>query len=507
MKAYLMFRDRDFYLRADKPWNTDNLKQDLELDTLVSAMAQGDDFLFDVSMTALLTGLTEPSEILYRQDVLHDCIANEMIVRSLYDICVEVLEKQRKNSFGLCSSYPGSILHAAVDLMNIFVDMLKRLRAEADLHLAGFSSKGFLTLFTMLQRELSNDYFSDVKRYLKELRFGNGITMSATLGAGNKGQNYVLRLTDPAPPWWQWQEHLARRRSEFSFRIPERDEAGARALNDLESTGINLVANALAQSVEHIGSFFTMLRTELAFYVGCLNLRIRLLERRQPVCLPRPLDIVARDHSFKGLYEVCLALSLNTHVVGNEEALVGQELVVVTGANQGGKSTYLKSIGLAQLMMQAGMFVGAEDFHANVVGQIMTHYKREEDSSMRSGKFDEELARMAEIVSHARSGDLILFNESFAATNEREGSEIARQIIKALHERRIKVVFVTHLYDFAHSVYQANWERTTFLRAERKPDGERTFHLIEGEPLETSFGEDLYATALAGSQGRNTACT
>ena len=49
---------------------------------------------------------------------------------------------------------------------------------------------------------------------------------------------------------------------------------------------------------------------------------------------------------------------------------------------------------------------------------------------------------------------LVLFNELFSATNEREGSEIARQITSALLEKRIKIFFVTHLYDFAHSVYE-----------------------------------------------------
>jgi DNA mismatch repair ATPase MutS len=64
----------------------------------------------------------------------------------------------------------------------------------------------------------------------------------------------------------------------------------------------------------------------------------------------------------------------------------------LTGANQGGKSTFLHSIGLAQLMMQSGMFVGAERFEAAPCPALFTHYKREEDATMKSGKLDEELA-------------------------------------------------------------------------------------------------------------------
>jgi DNA mismatch repair ATPase MutS len=138
------------------------------------------------------------------------------------------------------------------------------------------------------------------------------------------------------------------------------------------------------------------------------------------------------------------------------------------------------------------MLVPAESFCANVCDGLITHYKREEDVTMSSGKLDEELNRMSDIVDHLTRNSMVLFNESFAATNEREGSEIARQIISALIEKRIKVFYVTHLYDFAHGFYDRKLADAIFLRAERQTDGERTFRVSEGEPLQTSYGKDLY---------------
>jgi DNA mismatch repair ATPase MutS len=101
-------------------------------------------------------------------------------------------------------------------------------------------------------------------------------------------------------------------------------------------------------------------------------------------------------------------------------------------------------VGLAQLMMQTGMFVAAESFSANMCPRLFTHFKREEDASMKSGKFDEELTRMSEIAKHLVPDSILLFNKSFAATNEREGSEIARQIVSALIEKGFKIFFVSH---------------------------------------------------------------
>ncbi|MGA7080991.1 MAG: hypothetical protein WBQ43_08565 [Terriglobales bacterium] len=134
---------------------------------------------------------------------------------------------------------------------------------------------------------------------------------------------------------------------------------------------------------------------------------------------------------------------------------------------------------------------GARSVKAEICSALFTHCKREEDRTMKSGKFDEELARMSEIAEHIVPNSMLLFNESFAATNEREGSEIATQIVRALLEKGMKVFYITHLYEFARGFFN-NKDKGVFLRAEREADGTRTFKLAEGEPLQTSYGQDLY---------------
>ena len=116
---------------------------------------------------------------------------------------------------------------------------------------------------------------------------------------------------------------------------------------------------------------------------------------------------------------------------------------------------------------------------------------------MRSGRLDEELGRMSEIVDAARPGSMVLANESFASTNEREGSEIARQIVLALTDSGVTVVYVTHLYDLAHGLFVKKLDSALFLRAEREDDTRRTFKVVEAEPLPTSYGVDLYRQIFA----------
>jgi DNA mismatch repair ATPase MutS len=491
MKAFLMHRDRDFELRRKLPYNDKALTQDMELDTLFNAMALDDKFLFEVVKPAVLSGLNNDLDtILYRQDVLKDCLKNPLVIKNVYDIAGESIEAEKKHYYGFFK-YPGSILHRSIEVLQIFVRLLKKLKGIADQHADKFESVGFTVFFAMLKKELSEEYFDSVQNHLNELKFRDGVLISAELGKGNKGKNYILRKAQSEKKGWLELLFL-KKPPVYTFSIHPRDETGTRALSELKDNGINLVANALAQSTDHILNFFVMLRIELAFYVGCLNLQGRLARIGVPISFPLPVPAGERRHSFNGLYDVCLALIKDQKIVGNDMNADNKGLAIITGANQGGKSVFLRSVGLSQLMMQCGMFVPAESFSSNVCDGLFTHYKREEDITMKSGKLDEELSRMSAIVDNLTPNSMVLFNESFAATNEREGSEIARQIVCALFENRIKVFYVTHLTEFARGFYDQRMESTIFLRAERRADGERTFKIIEGEPLQTSYGPDLF---------------
>lgn len=476
---------------AAAPGSDDVLTQDLELQTLWNAMAAGDEFLFEVARRGVLSSLSDPDAVVYRQRVLADCLEHPGTVRQLYELAIDALENERQVRSLWHLASPDSIISRSVQVLTLQVEILRRLRQVAEEHAGNFGSEGFRRFFAMLGEELSDDYLQTVEHHLRELEFKRGVLESAALGQGNKGRRYIVRTQREQ----RWTERLSfgTRSPGYTFMIPARDENGFRALEEIRGKGINRVADAVAQSADHVKSFFSMLRIELAFYLGCLNLRERLDAKGEPACFPVPLPAGQRTLAAEGIYDVCLTLHLPDRAVGNEVSADGKSLVMITGANQGGKSTLLRSLGLAHLMMQSGMFVGAQSFRAGVCAGVFTHYKREEDATMRSGKLDEELARMSEIAGQITPGSILLCNESFASTNEREGSEIARQVVHAMLDKQIKVFFVTHMYDLAHGFHAQRLDTALFLRAERQqPDGRRTFKLAEGEPLPTSYGEDSY---------------
>ncbi len=200
-------------------------------------------------------------------------------------------------------------------------------------------------------------------------------------------------------------------------------------------------------------------------------------------------------------YDLALATKLvasNAPVVCNGFCLKDPErILVVSGPNQGGKTTFARTFGQLHHLASLGCPVPAKAFRASVRERIFTHYKREEDATMESGKLEEELSRMSHIIDDIVPNALVLFNEFFASTNEREGAEIARQVVAALVEQRIEVFFVTHQYEFAHAFERESPLPVLFLRAEREPDGARTFRISPGRPLRTSYGKDLYKRIFA----------
>jgi hypothetical protein len=491
MKARLLFRDADVPPAWEPSGHDEDVIRDLGLDVLAEVMAGGDPLVRSVAFQCLLGERPSVEDVRHRQAIVRDSLEHPKEIRALYELAHLGAESKRRSHMGLIGQSSSSILYWAVGLLNELAGCLDQLRSYGEQHRTLFESEGLRNLMAMIERDLDADYIASVRDHLNRLRFPSGVHITAEVGEDGMGNGYVLRR--PKTVRWTWRSLVDWSRPDtFTYRLAERDDLGARTLGRLRSHGVNLVANAAAQSADHILDFFTRLRWEVAFYVGCVNLHDRLTARGSPVCFPDPEPADALTLDAEGLVDAGLALRSASGLVPNDMRATGKRLIMVTGANQGGKSTLLRAIGLAQLMTHAGMFVTADRYRVSVSSRLLTHYRREEDSALSHGKLDEELDRLSSLVDDAQPGCLMLFNESFASTNEREGSQVARGVIDALTESGVRVVFVTHLFTLAHELAEERPQDALFLRAERQPDGSRTFRLQPGVPEPTSYGKDLY---------------
>ena len=253
MKAFLMFRDRDFDPAQKLPPNAGDLVTDLGLDTLFDAMAAGDPFVREVAATGVLASLHRADEIAYRQAVLRDCLEHPNVVRELYRTALDGIEQERK-AYRYFRS-PDGILDSSGRVVDLLMTYLRRLREIADTSAHLFGSDGFGTFFRMLATDLDDDYFRTVDDQLKRLKFRQGVVVSARLGTGNAGVDLVLRRPpdDSGRSLRQW---LSRAEPEsLTLQIADQDDSGTQALSELRERGLNLVASAIAQSADHITAF------------------------------------------------------------------------------------------------------------------------------------------------------------------------------------------------------------------------------------------------------------
>ena len=237
---------------------------------------------------------------------------------------------------------------------------------------------------------------------------------------------------------------------------------------------------------------FRLLRRQAAFLYGCSKLYRHGQELNFLFSFPEQ-----EKAEILGLYDLSLALQTHKNPVSNSLKMEGYDALVITGANQGGKSTFLRSMGIAQVLCQAGMYVPAGQYPLQVYQGIFTHFTRREDASMTMGKFEEELVRMQEILRHAKSGSLILLNETFATTTEVTAYQIAMDLMQACLDTKVVVWTVTHITSFARDLYKKQPESVLFLSAGREANQEQRYIMVPKEPENTSYGLELYDEIIA----------
>lgn len=475
------------------PWTAD-LVADLGLDLVLDAMADGDRLVRTVVRTVLLAPAPPVPVVRYRHDVLADCLRTPEVVRGLYDDLGALLDAARRVHGSFLRS-PAHRLRRSRQVLELCLPVLRDVRDRTGAQRGVWRSAGLGALVATLATELDEEFFAAADGHLRLLADPTTV-LRAGFGPGLRGVGHTL--VQPAEDTRSWIARLATPHpGELVYRVPERDEAGARALGEVRDRGLASVADAVGEAAEHVLDFCRALRTELAFYVGALALADRLGPAGVPLCVP---DVAPSAGAGAGapagvrvddLRDIALALAGVADVVGTDLDERDARLVLVTGANRGGKSTFLRALGQAQLMAQAGTLVAARSAALPRARHVVSHFRRGEDEGLHSGKLTEELARMSDLVDHVAPGDLVLANESFASTDEREGAEIARQVLEPLLGAGVRVALVTHLTDLALGWSDEPPAPTAFLRADPPSTAQQPFRLRPGRPAATSHGVEL----------------
>lgn len=470
--------------------------------------SERDNFVVDTMKKVMLVPLADEREVKYRQGLVREAIENYSLMSALYSTsCAAAAELERFAAVKKEKWYRNGdndknrLLMTELEYLTRQVHYLDELRTLLLAKQTEMKSEGLRQFAARFLGEYTEEYARTLSEIIRDLGFaseGGLIELSARLGEGLEMADIMIcRIKEKEEEKGFGKkmtgklEILARNLLFSGTHVESMENLNLlQEVAMLRNTALSSVMKFFLPFLEEKEEFFNQLHFQLAFYIGAANLCRQMQRFHVPMCYP---EVTAREDLWlEDLVELSLALYNQNLPVGNRLDARGKYLVVVTGANQGGKSTFLRSLGIAQIMHQCGMFVAAAGFGAGLYRNVFTHFTRREDSAMNSGRLDEELGRMERIMDHMTEDSVLYLNESFATTTEKEGSVIAADISKALYERKIRVMMVTHLLAFARECYAGHPEHAVFLAAERKEDGRRTFHIIETAPEQTSYGLDLY---------------
>lgn len=502
MNSYLLYPQKTLSEEAAYPSYQD-IEKDLNLTIIRRTMARDDAYMMEQIRTVMMVPVCDPAVIKYRHDIIKNFYARDGLVNEMYQVgrqgvrlssqykdeCEHTRHKSTsKTSFIISTlNFTTKSITLLRQLCAILVNEREELRADGLLQFCDRLSHYPLAEFEEFHRQLMFYTTGGEGSFSIHMSGGLKLDRSRLLDCRN-GTALNKKITSNK----LFRLYVKAVKKDTILVKDESLDQEIKAFVELHMQKLMKFYEPLIAAMQ---SFWFDFGREISFYKGVHTLQTRMGELGLPLCYGECGEKGKKD--IEDLYELSLALYVQAQPVSNSIQNSHTTLTIITGANQGGKSTFLRSFGIAQVMMQCGMPVPASKFRTCLYARIHTHFTRKEDAMLSRGRLEEELKRMSNIVSELSRDSLLLLNESFASTTEKEGSRIAYGIIMPLYEKKIEVMMVTHLHEFANSMYEKELEDAKFLIAERKQNGDRTFRMLPGKPHYSSYGTDLYETMIA----------
>jgi DNA mismatch repair protein MutS len=395
---------------------------DLNLDQLVSSVIAGRD---EYNLRQLFyVRLTTAAEVRYRHGIIRDLERQD-----LRGIVLAFAQKMRDMRARLAQA--GKVHHqlqrerlflGAAGIYCEAVESLGRELSEADP-----TSAGMLAFSEYLARYLASAAHAGlredtlrIENWLGQIRYtlhikGSRIKVSAYDGEADYSQE--IRATFRKFE----QAEVAEQRSKFPALLEvDHVEAGIlERVSRLFPETFGALSAFFEQRQGYLDPVIGSFDRQVQFYLAYLDYLAPLRRAGLGFCYP-DVSAQSRQTSATDTFDVVLAAKLvaaKEPVIRNDIRLSGAErLLVVTGPNQGGKTTYARAFGQVHYLASLGCLVPGATATVFLPDQIFTHFEREEDIETLSGKLQDDLIRLRQILQQATGDSVVILNEIFTST-------------------------------------------------------------------------------------------
>ena len=428
---------------------------DLNCDQIVDAITAGkDEYNLKPFFYACLQRV---DAIKYRQEVMQ-----ELEQPSLYDRVIFFAGKMREVRDHLFRAgkayYPEQKQAWFLDASDIYCDTINSFAAE--LGASDLKSRGFLAFRDYLARYITSSSFNALFRETKKLKAALAEIEYCII---IRGSSFTVRKYDGETDYSaDVEKTFAKFKqgavNDYKVKFPANAD-----MNHIEAKIAEFVAKLHPELFAALGRFsngnsnFTdqtivVFDREVQFYIAYLEYSAALKRAGLPFCYPLVSETNKEIYDRDG-YDIALAQKLvgeNSPVVCNDFYLKGRErILVVSGPNQGGKTTFARAFGQLHYLTSIGCPVPGKEAQLFLFDQLFTHFEKQEKVENLRGKLEDDLLRIHDMLSRATPRSIIVMNEIFTSTTIQDETFLSKKIMEKLIELGLLCVWVTFVDELA----------------------------------------------------------